>query len=234
MNVRTRTIISIVLKLLTVVAVLGGLIGCFLDAGGFMGGSGLLLYFTNQSNIWIGTVALVLAVLQIVNLTKGKYGFNKKVYLIQQVFTVSISLTCIVYCFVLVPSFLAADTDLFNPFALTQMLLHVVSPLLAIVDFLFFTKGVKFKAVDSLWSAIPPLYYLGFSAVGFVLNGNFGMGNNFPYFFLNYSSPAGVFGFSNVMPYFMGSFYWIILLVLLVLGMSFGYLKIVNKLDKSR
>ena len=109
MNVRTRTIISIVLKLLTVVAVLGGLIGCFLDAGGFMGGSGLLLYFTNQSNIWIGTVALVLAVLQIVNLTKGKYGFNKKVYLIQQVFTVSISLTCIVYCFVLVPSFLAAE-----------------------------------------------------------------------------------------------------------------------------
>lgn len=234
MTAKTRTIISIILKLLTVGAVLGGILGCLLDAGGFMGGSGLLLYFTNQSNIWIGAIALVLAIVQIVNMTKGIYGLNKKVYLIQQVFTVSISLTCIVYCFVLVPSFLAVDSNLFNPFAITQMLLHVISPLLAIVDFLLCCRGVKFNTVDCLWSAIPPLYYLGFSAVGFVLNWNFGMGNNFPYFFLNYNSPAGIFGFSNVMPYFMGSFYWIILLVFLVLGMSLAYLKIVNRLNKNK
>lgn len=234
MKNKTRTITSIILKLLIFISTTAGLIGCVVGVDGFMGGSTLILYFTNQSNIWIALTALILAIIQIVNLKKGINGFSKKVYLIQQVFTVSISLTCIVYCFVLVPSFLAVASDLFNPFSLTQMLLHVVTPVLAIVDFLFSAREVTFKGKDCLWSAIPPLYYLGFSAVGYLLNWNFGMGNNFPYFFLNYDSPAGIFGFSNVMPYFMGSFYWIILLVFLVLGMSLAYLKIVNKLNKNK
>lgn len=234
MNAKTKTLISIILKLLLVVSTVTGIVGCVVGVDGFMGGNTLILYFTNQSNIWIAVVALILAIIQIIGLTKGVYGLNKTAFLIQQVFTVSISLTCIVYCFVLVPSFLAVSTDLFNPFALTQMLLHVVTPLLAIIDFLFSCRGVTFSNVDALWSAIPPLYYLGFSAIGYVLNWNFGMGNNFPYFFLNYDSPAGVFGFSSVMPYFMGSFYWIILLVILVLGMSLGYLKIANKLNKRK
>ena len=232
MNKKTRTIISITLKLLIFISTTLGILGCVVGVDGFMGGSTLILYFTNQSNIWIALVALILAIIQIVKLKKGTVGFSKSVYLVQQVFTVSISLTCIVYCFVLVPSFLAVDSDLFNPFALTQMLLHVVTPLLAIIDFIFSCRGVTFKKADCLWSAIPPLYYLGFSAVGYVLNWNFGMGNNFPYFFLNYDSPAGIFGFSDVMPYFMGSFYWIILLVFLVLGMSLAYLKIVNRFNK--
>lgn len=232
MNKKARTIISVILKLLIFISTTLGILGCVVGVDGFMGGSTLILYFTNQSNIWIALVALILAIIQIVKLKKGTVGFSKSVYLVQQVFTVSISLTCIVYCFVLVPSFLAVDSNLFNPFALTQMLLHVVTPLLAIIDFIFSCRGVTFKKVDCLWSAIPPLYYLGFSAVGYVLNWNFGMGNNFPYFFLNYDSPAGIFGFSDVMPYFMGSFYWIILLVFLVLGMSLVYLKIVNRFNK--
>ena len=232
MNAKGRSIVSIILKFLIFISTTIGIVGCVVGVDGFMGGSTLILYFTNQSNIWIALVALVLAVFQILGVKKGFYAFDKRVYLIQQVFTISISLTCIVYCFVLVPSFLAVDSGLFNPFALTQMLLHVVTPVLAIVDFIISCRGVEFKNVDCLWSAIPPLYYLGFSAVGYVLNWNFGMGNNFPYFFLNYHSPAGVFGFSNVMPYFMGSFYWIIFLVVLVLGMSLAYLKIVNKLNK--
>ena len=234
MTAKTRSIVSIILKLLVFISTTVGIIGCVVGVDGFMGGNTLILYFTNQSNIWIAIVSLLLAVFQIIGLKKGSYSFDKKVYLIQQVFTVSISLTCIVYCFVLVPSFLAVDSDLFNPFALTQMLLHVVTPVLAIIDFILSCRGVKFKNVDCLWSAIPPLYYLGFSAVGFVLNWNFGMGNNFPYFFLNYNSPAGIFGFSSVMPYFMGSFYWIILLVILVLGMSLAYLKIVNSFNKDK
>ncbi len=180
MNKKARTIVSIILKLLIFISTTLGILGCVVGVDGFMGGSTLILYFTNQSNIWIALVALILAIMQIVKLKKGTVGFSKSVYLVQQVFTVSISLTCIVYCFVLVPSFLAVDSDLFNPFALTQMLLHVVTPLLAIIDFIFSCRGVTFKKADCLWSAIPPLYYLGFSAVGYVLNWNFGMGNNFP------------------------------------------------------
>lgn len=234
MNAKTRTIVSIVLKFLVVLSVIGGLIGCYIDATQYMSENNPLLFFTNQSNIWIGIVSLVFAVLQIINFKKEKFQLDKRLYLVQQVFTVSISLTCIIYCFVLVPSFMATNSDLFNPFSLTQMLLHVIAPVLAIVDFLISCRGVNFKVVDSLWSTIPPLYYLGFSIIGYFLNWNFGMGNNFPYFFLNYQSPAGIFGFSNVMPYFMGSFYWIILIVVLVLGMSLLYLKLINLFNKKK
>lgn len=234
MNAKIRTIISIVIKFLIFVSTTVGIVCCALGVDGFMGGSSLILFFTNQSNIWIAIVAVVLAIFQILGLQKGIYTIDKRAYLTQQVFTVSISLTCLVYCFVLVPSFMAVDSDLFNPFSLTQTLLHVVTPLLAIIDFLFFTKGGSLRNVDCLWSALPPIYYLGFSIIGFFLNWNFGMGNNFPYFFLNYTSPAGIFGFSNVMPYFMGSFYWILLLVIIVLGMSLAYIKLANLLDKKK
>lgn len=227
-SLKKNAICSIVTKVLLVCSVLAGLISCFGFTNGFMSGSSLLLYFTNQSNIWIGAVALVLAIVQIIKLKKGEYTLGKKLALIQEIFTVSITLTGVIYCFVLVPAFLAAGGG-FNPFSPTQMLLHVVSPVLAIIDFLCFTKGVKFKKTESLLATIPPFYYLFFSMIGYFKGWDFGGGVNYPYFFLNYGSPAGVFGFSNEMPYFMGSFYWIAFIVLLVSLTSLIYIKIVNK-----
>ncbi len=228
MNLKKFAVCSIVTKCLLVVSVLSGLISCFATVGGFMGGKTLLLYFTNQSNIWIGVVALVFAIIQIDNFRKGQYTLSKRVALIQEIFTVSITLTGVIYCFVLVPAFMAAGGD-FNPFSPTQMLLHVVTPVLAIVDFTCFTRGVTFKARESLLATIPPFYYLGFSMVGYFKHWDFGAGANYPYFFLNYGSPAGVFGFSNEMPYFMGAFYWIAFIVLLVSAMSLIYIKNANR-----
>lgn len=225
---KQNVLCSIIMKILVAISVTMGLILCFKDAGGFMGGKTLLLYFTNQSNIWIGVTALVLAVVEIVNFKKGVYTLTKKLSLIHQIFTVSISLTGVIYCFVLVPAFMAAGGG-FNPFSLTQMLLHVVTPLLSIADFVLFTRGVKYLKRECFIATIPPFYYLFFSLAGYIRNWDFGMGANYPYFFLNYGSPAGVFGFSSEMPYFMGSFYWIAFIVLLVSGMSLLYIKIVNR-----
>lgn len=227
-NLKKNAICSIITKVLLICSVLAGLISCFAMSGGFMGGKTLLLYFTNQSNIWIGAVALILLIVQLVSLKKGKYVLNKTLALIQEIFTVSITLTGVIYCFVLVPAFLAAGGG-FNPFSPTQMLLHVVTPILAIVDFVCFTRGVEFKKRESLLSTIPPFYYLFFSMIGYFKGWNFGGGVNYPYFFLNYGSPAGVFGFSKEMPYFMGSFYWIVFIVLLVTAFSLIYIKIANK-----
>lgn len=232
-DLRKNAICSIVTKCLLICSVLSGLLLCFSDASGFMGGTMLLLYFTNQSNIWIGAVALALLIVQLVSLKKGKYVMDKKLALIQQIFTVSITLTGVIYCFVLVPAFLAAGGD-FNPFSLTQMLLHVFSPLLAIADFVFFMRGVSFKKSECLLATIPPFYYLFFSMIGYFKHWDFGMGANYPYFFLNYGSPAGLFGFSKEMPYFMGSSYWIAFIVILVSGMSLLYIKIANKKNRKK
>ena len=57
----------------------------------------------------------------------------------------------------------------------------------------------------------------------YVLGVDFGRGEAFPYFFMNYFSPAGIFGFSKNMPYIIGSFYWIAMLVIIIVGLAVLY-----------
>ncbi len=232
LSIRKRTEISIVLKFLVFAFMAAGMLGCTVVSDTFMGSPSIFLkYFTMQSNIWIGVLALVLAFVQLKHLKSEVYEFSRPLLLLQQVFTVSITLTGVVFCFVLLPAMLATTPE-YAPYILhwTQILLHVIVPVLAVVDLLAFTRTFHYnlKRFDFLWSALPPLYYLGFSRIGYVKNWDFG-GANYPYFFLNYDSPAGFFGFSNEMPYFMGVFYWILVIVVLVLGVSLLYTTVVNK-----
>lgn len=226
MNDKNRAIISVVLKVMLIISTSVGLFLSFTSAG-FMGGSTLFLYFTVQSNIWIALCDLILAICYVRAIRGGRFVLNRKAYLIQQIFTVSITLTGFVYCFVLAPAFIATNT--FNPFVFSQVLVHIVTPVLAIVDFVGFTRGYEFTNKESLFATIPPLYYLGFSIVGYNLNWDFGGGVNFPYFFLNYGSPVGLFGFGGEVPYFLGSAYWIAIIVVFVLLISLAFIKIVNR-----
>ena len=228
-NEKSRQIMSVFIKLAVAFFASWGLIECFF-ASGFMGGSSLILYFTMQSNIWIAVADIIIAAFQIKSIKDGTYALNPKIYLIQQVFTVSITLTGCVFCFVLLPAFAAQGADMMRVVtAHEQIFLHVVTPLLAVFDLLVFTRRSSFKKGQFLWAAIPPLYYLFFAMIGYFAKWDFGGGNNYPYFFFNYGSPAGVFGFSDEMPYFMGSFYWIAVLVVFVLSVSALYIAIINR-----
>ncbi len=229
---KTRVIISISLKISLAVFSVWGLTKCFFGSG-FMSGSTLILYFTIQSNIWIAGTDILLALLQFRALRKGSYVLNERLYKLQQVFTVSITLTGIVFCFVLVPAFWAqGDIGMSIILAHEQIFLHVATPLLAVIDLLCFTRHSNLKKIQCLWASVPPLYYLGFASVGYLKSWDFGGGNNYPYFFLNYGSPAGIFGFSKEMPYFMGAFYWILALLVFVLGISLLYIVIINSREK--
>ena len=53
-------------------------------------------------------------------------------------------------------------------------------------------------------------------------------GIHYPYFFLNWSSPAGAFGFTNELP-FMGCVWWILVLLLFLIGVGKLYLWILNQ-----
>lgn len=238
MDKKTLFTLSIVSKFLLFAAMAAGLIASFVGSS-FMGnGSVLIKYFTIQSNLWIGILDLVLAFVGISNLSNGRYEFSRVPYVLQLIFTVSITLTGCVFCFVLVPAMGNMDPAMKSAvLGWPQILLHVVVPILAIVDQLVFTMPIKFnyKRLDFLWTIIPPAYYTGFAVLGYNLNWEFGQGANYPYFFFNFGSPAGIFGFSKEMPYFMGSFYWIILLALFVLTVGFWYAIFTNRhIRKSR
>lgn len=176
-----------------------------------------LLYFTIQSNLWIAIVCLVGAVLMIRNVTPGR-----TLSVIKQMFTISITLTGFVYCFILAPTFHG------NAFKTDSILVHVLVPSLSILDFILCSRRYKLYFKDAGWAMLPPLYYFVFASVGYVLNWNFGYGSNYPYFFLNWGSPLGAFGLSSNFP-FMGVVWYVIITLIILYLISLLFI-LVNKL----
>lgn len=223
-----KKIVSIFLRLIVFLSSFLGVGLCFFSSSlDFMGGSTSLLYFTNQSNIWIGLICLVFVILDIINLIKKTNYSYKWLYIVKYIFTVSITLTGIVFCFVLAPTMKSGAWTLIN------ILTHVIVPVCSIVDLFIDKHPVRYNYKHYLFTIIPPLYYLIFAAICYVKDVKFGYGVNYPYFFLNWDSPAGAFVFSSTMPYFMGTFYWIIVLLIFVVFVAFLYAKLINKKTKS-
>ena len=219
--------ISLICKLIVVLSSFIGLtlVLCNIDIV-YVGGIKGLMYFTNLSNFWIGIVCLCALIM----LFKG-VEIKPWMYIIKLVFTVSITLTGVVYCLLLAP-FMPED-----PWCSSSILTHIVVPLFAVVDFLVYDLEFDFKYKHSLFVLIPPIYYLGYSLIGFLLNWDFGLGENYPYFFLDWGAPVGIFGISAELPHYLGTFYWLIILLIIVFGMGILYIigsKVYNKIGKNR
>ena len=60
----------------------------------------------------------------------------------------------------------------------------------------------------------------------------FSGGTNYPYFFLNWGSPAGAFGFTNELP-FMGTAWWILALFFFLIIVGYTYLSIADRLERN-
>lgn len=181
-----------------------------------------LLFYTAQSNLWIGTNSLFIFLAIAFKVRRDRIN---KLYLLQFLFTVSITMTLIVYCFLLAP-FSSGVLD--NPWNYPSVFTHVITPLYSIADFLLDRGGIKVKAIHTLYSLIPALIYFSTASVLEFFKVDFGYGEPFPYFFMNYLSPARVFGFSRQFPYYFGSFYWYLILFSLGFIISLIYRKIKN------
>ena len=217
---------SIINKFLIALASLGGVLISlfFAKEDGYSHWSKRFLFFTNLSNIWIGLTCLILAILLVIKLKTGKDCVKNWWYILKYVFTVSTTITGLVFCFLLAPNV----NGQYHPWSFYSLLTHIVTPVLTLVDFFLDEHPNKFNAKHALLSLLPLLAYLAFASVFSLLKIDFGRGDTFPYFFLNYYSPAGFFGFSDVKPFVMGSFYWIIIFLLLTLSISFTLIKLYN------
>ena len=223
--IKPLNIVSILLQLLTASCMIAGITLTSQMGGGFMAGGTAFLYFTVQSNLWIGATCGIFAVLGIIQIFKYDFRIPHALHIIKYVFTVSITLTGIVFCCVLAPTMPGSFKSAAN------VLTHVIVPLAAVIDlFICRPPGIAYR--HFAFALIPPIYYLIFAGIGYALNWNFGGGNNYPYFFLNWDSPAGAFGFSSEMPYFMGCVWWIILLIIFISGIALGYIALIRKLNK--
>ena len=218
---KPQKVISGILK---TVVILSAVIGTFLSGhagrNSFMGGRTVFMFFTIQSNIALAIICLT----GLVKMLKNK-PFSDLWYIIKFVGTVSITLTGAVFCFVLAPTM---QHDAWN---IQNILTHVVVPVVGILD--FFVTGISssIKKRNDLWVIVPPILYAIYAGIGYVQNWQFAEGYNYPYFFLNWGSPAGAFGFTDELPY-MGCAWWILALfcALLIVGML--YLLILDGLKK--
>lgn len=189
-------------------------------------GLGSLLYFTQQSNLWMSIISLTLFICGIVEMRKGMEVIQPWMYVVKLAFTVSITLTGLIFCFVLAP----ASQGAFSPWTFGNCLTHVVTPIVSVTDFFVDGYPIKFTKKQPLFSVVPPLYYFIFSIICNYAKVDFGGGSYYPYFFLNFNSPVGWFGTGGEMPYVVGTFYWVLALLALVLGLGYLYAWLHNKL----
>ena len=216
-----RKTVSIILKLITVIsAVTGTFISAYAGRASFMGGSRVFMYFTIQSNILI---ALICAVGVLLLLGRKKTG--RAWYVIKFVGTVSITLTGVVFAVLLAP-LLGADA-----WNIQNTLTHLVVPVAAVADMFAVTGSGMLKRKDVVYVIIPPLLYAIYAGIGYAKGWEFASGANYPYFFLNWGSPAGAFGFSNELP-FLGTVWWILLLLLFLTGVGHAYISVIRAVEK--
>lgn len=172
-------------------------------------------FFTIQSNILISLTTLVFLIYEIMDKTP-----TQRMRVIKFAFTVAITVTGLVFNFILYPQSLGGPNP-YTPLKVNSIYVHIFVPVLSIVDYIIFEYDFESTWKTAGWAIVYPLFYCGFTYFHhFLFNMEFKAGQYFPYFFLNYVK-YGWFGFKP-----LGVFWWIIIIVILVFGLGAIYLSV--------
>lgn len=176
----------------------------------------LFMYFTTQSNIVMAIVALMCLV-GMARLHSDSACLGRFLSLCSLMSTVAITVTGVVFCFVLAPT-------MGHPFANESIYVHVFTPILSVADYILCRRYLRLKASDCLYGIVLPLSYLGYASLGYVLDWSFNSrGLNYPYFFMNWGNPLGAFGLDDAFP-FMGVMWYILAILVFVILISRLYI----------
>lgn len=222
-NLSVEKRFSLALKIIAFVsAILGTILSAYAGRDSFMGGKSVFMYFTIQSNICLAVICAAEFAFILRSAVLSDFW-----YLVKFTGTVSITLTGIVFCFVLAPTMKA---DAWN---VQNILTHVVVPVVCVADFFVIAAESQLKKRHVFFVIIPPVVYAIYAGIGFACNWQFAENINYPYFFLNWGSPAGAFGFSSQLP-FMGCVWWILTLLLFLIGVGLTYLGLLDLLRRKK
>lgn len=217
----SKTRLSFLFKIIVFVSAVGGTLLSYLASrDSFMGGSTVFMFFTTQSNIAMAIISLIGFCYMIRARAAGAVW-----QVVKFVGTIAITLTGVVFCFVLAPTL---GEDAWN---IQNILTHVVVPVFSVIDFFIVSSAFDIKKSSVFYVIIPPILYAIYAGIGYVNNWQFAQGYNYPYFFLNWGSKAGAFGFSDELP-FMGTAWWILALFIFLIIVGYVYLVIADLLRK--
>jgi len=224
-----KRILSIIIKIIAIVSSIYGIIRTSYSLLTYT-------YFTTLSNIFIDVVLLIFLIREIYYLVnKKELEVKNGLYITKFLATISITLTFFVFMTILAPTIEGGFINAYIMYGCGSLCLHFITPLLAIIDFLFLTKGYKSKKSHALYAIIPPLLYVLFVVIASSLGLRWGtMGA--PYNFLNFKAPTGWFGFDLSIMGFeslgIGVFYMIVLLTIIFVLIGLLFLWIRNKVNK--
>jgi hypothetical protein len=142
------------------------------------------LYFTVLSNILCLGWFVFLAVRTGSDLVRhGVRGASAPFPRFTGAVMMSITVTMLIYLVVLVPEAFTQNTG-YTPFTLTDDLIHIVTPILTVADWLLFVPKGSFRWFDPPLWALLPYAYLAFAFVYGAAGGTFGGGTSYPYPFM--------------------------------------------------
>lgn len=174
---------ALVYRVLAVALIAFGLVrltGLF----GASGAAGTLRYFTTQSNVLAWAWLAVLVAVTVRDIARdGPRGSSAPWVRLGGTVMMAITVTMLVYLTVLAPAAFEQSSD-FQPFGLTDVLVHIVAPCLIIGDWLLFAPKGRLRLIDPLLWTLIPYAYVVYVFVWSALGGTFG-GRSYPYPFLD-------------------------------------------------
>lgn len=212
-----KVITAICLRIGIVILAFLGIAFNIFTKGEYMIGRLSFLFFTIQSNFLVAIVAVVLIVFDIFKLKGSKKDLPRWFYYLKFAATTAISLTFIVFwtllAWVMKPSYL---------YSVSNLTLHTIVPIVAVIDYILFTKDYKITKFGLASSLIFPLAYFVFAVILIAFEVSFGPDMQAPYFFIDYKK-NGWFKISNGQ---IGVFYWVMIILIIFYLIAFGIDKI--------
>lgn len=228
LRLKKEKIMGIILKTLAITISLYGVFACYENVKSFT-------FFTTLSNIWIELILLVSLIFDIIYLkSNGSTNYKHNIfYIIKFMLTISITVTFLVYMFLLAPNNKLGFLNAYAQYSYGSLCVHFIGPILAIMDFLLFDYEYKSTKIHVLFATIPALCYVIFV----VIAASFGMRwydtMYAPYNFLNFGAKCGWFGYDShadgVNSLGIGVFYMVAVLVIIFIAIAMMYLILKDK-----
>lgn len=204
-------IFELLLKIATIIFAFWGVCLQARDDGGFIR-SNTYLYFTIISNLETVIIFSVFVVLRIAENIKGKQIIPKPLFMLKFMITAPMTITLTVAALLLAPL-----KDNVYLFSMKNLSLHIIAPILAMIDFLMIDRGFEYKWKMTFLGFILPLLYLAMTLLISVKGITYSNGTNFPYYFLNYRE-LGWFNLNGGMP---GVAWWILIVAVMAFAVMY-------------
>ena len=130
-----------------------------------------LFFFTNLSNIFLAVSCVIMLVYNIKNVINDRYEFPKWAYTVKYVAVCATSLTMFTVVLFLSPLMVYIGRSYFDLFKNNSLFLHLISPLFALISFIFFERIEKLEFKRTFLGVVPTVLYSIFYVIMVVIIG---------------------------------------------------------------